>query len=331
MKTVKTIQLDLAKWESYPRVEAVQGDCYTREVELLLLENGIPWEIPAGSAAFLRFRKPDGTGGLYDTLPDGSNAWKAQGNTVTFVLAPQMLAVPGVVQTQLEIIRGRERVASFTFLVEVAADPSLGTVKSEDYVNWNEWAQEVVAEALAGKAPAGFGLGTTCKGLDVHEITANGWYVTNLNTPTGSYWMCHSFVTNGGADAVVEAWDLGGNTKARKNKRSGVWGQWEWFNPPMSAGVEYPTIERYGGKTVYCKVVALGALGESTMNIPHGIENVDTVVHWSLINAVSGTNITYSTAFKALTVSRSEITIVPNGTGGAQWDMDIMLKYTKKS
>lgn len=38
------------------------------------------------------------------------------------------------------------------------------------------------------------------------------------------------------------------------------WGEWEWVNPPMVAGVEYRTTERYNGKPVYIKTVNMGKL-----------------------------------------------------------------------
>jgi hypothetical protein len=39
-----------------------------------------------------------------------------------------------------------------------------------------------------------------------------------------------------------------------------VWSTWEYYNPPGVLGQEYPTVERYLGKTVYCKVVDFGTL-----------------------------------------------------------------------
>lgn len=42
-------------------------------------------------------------------------------------------------------------------------------------------------------------------------------------------------------------------------KSGGVkFAEWEWINPPMRLGVEYRTTERYGGRSVYKKLVALG-------------------------------------------------------------------------
>ena len=44
----------------------------------------------------------------------------------------------------------------------------------------------------------------------------------------------------------------------RRVLNNGVWGPWEWVNPPMQVGVEYRTTERYLRKPVYVKVVDCG-------------------------------------------------------------------------
>lgn len=41
---------------------------------------------------------------------------------------------------------------------------------------------------------------------------------------------------------------------------NGVWGEWEWVNPPTVAGYEYRTTERYNGKAVYVYLVDFGTL-----------------------------------------------------------------------
>ena len=81
------------------------------------------------------------------------------------------------------------------------------------------------------KAPIGFGLGGSSAIKAVTEITANGWYVTNQDTPTPTdntkYYLCHSFVTNDGKDITVEAWNLNGTEKWKRTKRNDLWGEWE--------------------------------------------------------------------------------------------------------
>ena len=88
------LEIDLSGQAVMPRVDMVEGDQYARQLELSLLCGGERWEIPEDVHAAVRFRKPDGTGGEYDSLPDGSPAWSASGNVLTVELAPQVLSCP---------------------------------------------------------------------------------------------------------------------------------------------------------------------------------------------------------------------------------------------
>ena len=125
-------------------------------------------------------------------------------------------------------------------------------------------------------APAGYGLGVGSTTKAVKSITANGWYVTNQDTPNSVWLLCHAFVANSGADITVEAWGLNGETKYKITKKSGVWDEWEYVNPPMYEGVEYRTVERCSGKPVYAKRIyqyysSLGGNGVVDTAIPHGV------------------------------------------------------------
>lgn len=47
----------------------------------------------------------------------------------------------------------------------------------------------------------------------------------------------------------------------------------EWINPPVTAGVEYRTTERYLGKPVYCKLIDCGNLPApgASISVAHGV------------------------------------------------------------
>ncbi len=123
-----------------PRLHMVQGDANTRTVVATLWDGAQPYTVPAASAVLLRFRKPDGTGGLYDTTESGAQV-TVSGNTVTAPVATQMLTVAGVVQAQVDIYgtatgKAAEKLATFRFAVEVA--PSVypdAEIISSDYFN----------------------------------------------------------------------------------------------------------------------------------------------------------------------------------------------------
>lgn len=123
-----------------PRLHMVQGDANTRTVVATLWDGAQPYTVPAASAVMIRFRKPDGTGGLYDTTESGAQV-TVSGNTVAAPVATQMLTVAGVVQAQVDIYgtatgKAAEKLATFRFAVEVA--PSVypdAEIISSDYFN----------------------------------------------------------------------------------------------------------------------------------------------------------------------------------------------------
>lgn len=123
-----------------PRLHMVQGDANTRTVVATLWDGAQPYTVPAASAVMIRFRKPDGTGGLYDTTESGAQI-TVSGNIVTAPVATQMLSVAGVVQAQVDIYgtatgKAAEKLATFRFAVEVA--PSVypdAEIISSDYFN----------------------------------------------------------------------------------------------------------------------------------------------------------------------------------------------------
>ena len=53
----------------------------------------------------------------------------------------------------------------------------------------------------------------------------------------------------------------------RRVLNNGVWGPFEWVNPPMQLGVEYQTTERYLGKPVHIIAFDFGALPASGYKI----------------------------------------------------------------
>ena len=135
------LSMDLHNRTAQPRLNMVQCDQNTRAIEISLTTEGTAW-IPEGlENVFLRFRKSDGTGGCYDTMPDGAKAWTATDNRITVLVVPQMLTVPGLVEAQLVLTSGNQYLATFSFQIAVEADPSVGTARSEDYVSLLEWAK----------------------------------------------------------------------------------------------------------------------------------------------------------------------------------------------
>lgn len=129
-------------------IDAVQGDKNSRSVEISLYSGGVPWNVPDGAIGIVRFKKPDRTGGAYDTLPDGSQAVNVSENVLTAHLAPQVLTASGEVNAQVEMVSGDISLATFSFAINVAEDPSVNTLESEDYVNVSNFISEEIKRLL---------------------------------------------------------------------------------------------------------------------------------------------------------------------------------------
>lgn len=134
MKVANIVNIDLAIRQNIPFANAVQGDS-ARSIELRLFENATPFEIPAGAAILIRYKRSDGAVGAYNALPDGSIAYSATGNTLTIQLAPQMLAVVGETLMQVSILSGEKTLSTFAVSICVQEDITADVIAPEDYVN----------------------------------------------------------------------------------------------------------------------------------------------------------------------------------------------------
>lgn len=132
------ISLSLDRRGQMQSIDAVQGDS-ARAVEISLLENGSAWIVPEGTTAVIRYRRAHGAaGGVYDTLPDGTVAYRISENVVTVQLAPQVLAVAGPVEVQVTLGKGGAELTCFSLWIHVQGN--LGEVPEDDesYVNLSE-------------------------------------------------------------------------------------------------------------------------------------------------------------------------------------------------
>lgn len=140
MNIKHSVGLNLSADAIPPRLHMVQGDANSRTIVATLWDGAQPYSIPAGAAVMVRFRKQDGTGGLYDATESGSKV-SYTGSIVTAPVATQMLAVAGDVFAEIDIFgsssgAAAERLATFRFVVEVA--PCVlpdAEIISSDYYN----------------------------------------------------------------------------------------------------------------------------------------------------------------------------------------------------
>ena len=128
------IKMDLSRRGITPVVHMVQGDSNTRALEISLYDNGQPWEIPHGITAAVAFSKADGTKGLYDKLPDKSDATTLARSVVTAILAPEVLTCAGQVRVAIVLYDAEmDTLATFTIMVVVEANPAAGEQVSNNY------------------------------------------------------------------------------------------------------------------------------------------------------------------------------------------------------
>lgn len=129
---------------------------------------------------------------------------------------------------------------------------------------------KAVGDALANKAPAGFGLGVSTPQItltDCNDGGYTGWYITTMNTTnspleTGGWLRADMFNESYGTQTWYN--DRYNGIVAQRFKINGVWQPWEWVNPPMLSGVDYRTTERWNGKPVYVRFIDLGKIPKST-------------------------------------------------------------------
>lgn len=157
MNIKHSIGLNLSADAIPGRLHMVQGDANSRTIVATLWDGAQPYSIPAEAAIMVRFRKPDGTGGLYDTTESG-NKVSYTGSIVTAPVATQMLAVAGDVFAEIDIFgsssgTAAERLATFLFVVEVAPCvlPDADIISSDYYNILTAKVAEAVAAANQAK------------------------------------------------------------------------------------------------------------------------------------------------------------------------------------
>ena len=196
-------------------------------------------------------------------------------------------------------------------------------------------------------APAGFGLGGNGRGIDsLDNATKFGVYISNQGTPsielnnTSVYWTCLTMPHNENYILQI-AYRSGQNPSViciRRHNADGTWGLWEYLNPPMNIGYEYPTTERHKGKVVYRQLVEITTtetFGEenkvSTYSMPHGISGLTHCVE--IYGNMGNYRLPYMATGGALTsialVNTTNIQFRLEGawSGERTWTFDI--RYTK--
>jgi hypothetical protein len=187
---------------------------------------------------------------------------------------------------------------------EVNSIALAGGIESDPTLSQSGKAADAKAtgDALAQKAPAGYGLGVESKLLtsadDLNNIKANGWYRWYMdnapaNAPVEYAWRefqaCRVWTLDGGV-CLQEIVDMGGNpavagVKIQRVMFGDIAHPWECENPPMFVGVEYRTTERYNGKSVWTVNANLGTcpVGETPVETSFSATGI---VRWDFSEAI---------------------------------------------
>lgn len=136
LETTAALRVDLLDPGAPQIIHAVQDDSNSRKIAFNIYAGGAQWAVPDGTLVTVRYKKPDGTAGFYDTLPDGSTpAATIDGNVITVALVPQAFTVRGNVPIQIKLYDSAgTSIATFAVVMHVSANVvSDAEIVSSDY------------------------------------------------------------------------------------------------------------------------------------------------------------------------------------------------------
>ena len=136
LETTAALRVDLLDPGAPQIIHAVQDDSDSRKIAFGIYAGGAQWAVPDGTLVTVRYKKPDGTAGFYDTLPDGSTpAATIDDNVVTVALVPQAFTACGNVPVQIKLYDSTgASIATFAVVMHVSANVvSDAEIISSDY------------------------------------------------------------------------------------------------------------------------------------------------------------------------------------------------------
>lgn len=137
MLLTKEVTMNLSYRESPIVVDALQGDS-CRALMIHFIAGEAAWKIPADADIILQYCCADGSGGMFDALPDGAPACSADGDTLTVYLVPQMCAVAGCTKLQVTIISDGAQISTFPVEIRVTEQVNNQSASGE-YTNLQKW------------------------------------------------------------------------------------------------------------------------------------------------------------------------------------------------
>lgn len=217
MQEITNLVLDFQRPNVSVIAYAKQNDRGSRELVCQLVDGGQPWTPPTNILTAIRYIKPDGTGGFYDTTENNLPAAVFSGSTVTLTLAEQVLTVPGEVYMEFNVYTSQtERLTTFSFTLYVEQSVLTdATIISSNYYNI---LTQQIAEIL-GSIGAVAELTATATSIPKDEeatVTVTGGtgpndpYVLNFGIPRG--YSPDLTVSREGQEVTITATDESGTT-----------------------------------------------------------------------------------------------------------------------
>lgn len=118
-KIVKNIICELTEYRANS-VDVSTGDRMIRSVACWLMENSKPWTVPADAWVQIAYKLPNGTTGIYDTMPDGTPAAGISGNAVIIELLDRLASQEGVAELSIVLTGSAgEQLATWPIQVQV--------------------------------------------------------------------------------------------------------------------------------------------------------------------------------------------------------------------
>lgn len=292
---MQTIYLDISNKGVIPTIYAKQGDV-GRKFQVVLTDSGLPY-VPTGGSAFSVWYSGASGEGNYTDIGDKS-AFDVSGNRVIVEMISQMLSNDGdgVLTIVLNDPIGNQ---ISTWNIPYFCEPVPGAESEEARNYYTAFSQAVenlpypdaslsvagkVADAaavgvgLAGKAPAGYGLGGDAKSISDCHVDKSGFYRWDegcANSPFNYATMLNISRYEGIGSKL--AFGGGGQFQGVIAHKVGVQ-EWEYLNPPMLVGEEYRTTERWNGNPVYTKLLSYSpsVFTATNLDLPHNISNLGT-------------------------------------------------------
>ena len=135
MTITHKINMDLVSKGIAPKFDMVQGDYCARQIEFRLFSNNTPWSIPEDALVMIRYRRPDKSVGVYNTLPDGTSAYAITGNALEITVAPEVLIIPGCVALVVSLSNRDQELSTFEVQIEVQPNLSSGPALDGNYAS----------------------------------------------------------------------------------------------------------------------------------------------------------------------------------------------------